>query len=626
MNNQIGIWLLILLSMHCGTTYAQINELNNKQVPQQILKLDGLVNKSRYNRPDSAIYYLHLMNRLALQVNDTNEIAYSYTFLGSLKKDIGQTDSAVFFFNKAIKEHEKMGFMRGIAGNYNNLGNVYRMQGNYAEAIGYYRLGKELFQQLDDELNVNNLVQNIAELYIQTKRYDDAEDELNAAQQYFDKAKNRTGQGFLLRSRSAIALQRGDTLLAVKHLNDAVSIFIQLKRDAEICRTKAELAELFLLQGNLDLAYKTAVEGLEMAQYLGLKKEKADFLLVLSTSCNGNCSNRLGWLSEAALLAEETGASNQLMKIYPLLANELSAQGAYKESANFLQKALIIKDSVFNVESQKTYVEMQVRFRVSEKEKQILEKERITERAEAETKQARSRSVLFVAVAIFSVVFLLMFIWRYRQKKMLSLRLSIALSERELLLKEIHHRVKNNLQIISSLLNIQKKSQHSSIDDIISQTQDRIQTMALVHENLYQTENFKDISATDYLQGLCAHFKSSYSLADRNIALIFESEPLSLTIDKLIPLGLILNEAFTNSIKYAFNTNGGSIRVALQKLENGQVKFEYSDNGRGLPPDFDSKQLKSIGMQLMHGLSKQLHAELSIIGDKGVKIWVTFTP
>jgi len=263
---------------------------------------------------------------------------------------------------------------------------------------------------------------------------------------------------------------------------------------------------------------------------------------------------------------------------------------------------------------------------VSEKEKQLLVNEREKERAEAEAEQARNRSVLLVAVALFSVVLLLMFVWRYRQKKRLSSRLAQALNDRELLLKEIHHRVKNNLQIISSLLNIQKNAQLTNIQDIIAQTQDRIQTMALVHENLYQTENFKDISATDYLKGLGAHFEASYALANKKITLEVKSETLSLTIDKLIPLGLIFNEAFTNSVKYAFDTGGGHIQVSLQQQPDGKITFTYSDNGKGLPENFKPQQLKSIGMQLMHGLSKQLHADFSITSDNGVRISVIFTP
>jgi len=193
------------------------------------------------------------------------------------------------------------------------------------------------------------------------------------------------------------------------------------------------------------------------------------------------------------------------------------------------------------------------------------------------------------------------------QKQLKSLR------EKETLLREIHHRVKNNLQIISSLMNLQL---HSIPDDrtiqIFKQCESRIKAMALIHEKLYQSEDIEKIDFKEYLKSFIFHIIHSHRLDHAKIKIKLQVEHIFLNIDIAIPCGLIFNELITNAIKHAFSPSAeGIIRILLQS-EAGDYIFVISDNGKGLPEDFHKKKESSLGLQLVEMLVKQLKGKMEL--------------
>ncbi|MBI9098067.1 MAG: DUF3369 domain-containing protein [Spirochaetaceae bacterium] len=200
-----------------------------------------------------------------------------------------------------------------------------------------------------------------------------------------------------------------------------------------------------------------------------------------------------------------------------------------------------------------------------------------------------------------------------------------SLDEKLILVKEIHHRVKNNLQIISSLLHMQS----SGIGDkkvlaLLKESEDRVQSMSLVHEKLYQSDLMATIDFTEYISSLAERLVSSYSVSD-TISLEVETVPLMLSINTAIPCGLIINEILTNSIKYAFpNLREGKIHITL-KVEGEQIFLKISDNGVGLPDDFNMDKVKSLGMKLIHVLIDQIDGKISIIRNKGTTYELSFS-
>ena len=203
-----------------------------------------------------------------------------------------------------------------------------------------------------------------------------------------------------------------------------------------------------------------------------------------------------------------------------------------------------------------------------------------------------------------------------------------SLNEKEVLLKEIHHRVKNNLQIISSLLYLQsKKFDNEEIQNIFKDSQTRVKSMSLVHEKLYQSKTLSHIDFKEYIQNLTSYIFNSYK-NNSHIRTIVDSEDVKLNIDTAVPCGLIINEVVSNSMKYAFPENykieKPRITVSLKKIEDLKYELSISDNGVGLPQDFEKRTTKSLGFQLINSLVGQIEGTLQIKNSVGTEYKIIF--
>ncbi|MFC4094330.1 sensor histidine kinase [Euzebyella saccharophila] len=197
----------------------------------------------------------------------------------------------------------------------------------------------------------------------------------------------------------------------------------------------------------------------------------------------------------------------------------------------------------------------------------------------------------------------------YRSKNEIENRIE----EKETLLKEVHHRVKNNLQTVSSLLNLQaRNSKNEKIKDLLKGSQNRVLSMAMIHEMLYLNQNISKIDFRSYVEQLTEYLLNSAISKNKKITLELNIPELQLGIDTAIPLGLLINETVTNSIKYGFTEeNDGIITIILEKLEKPNLyKLSISDNGIGFKEQIDLKEIKSLGLKLIHNLARQLHGSI----------------
>jgi two-component sensor histidine kinase len=192
-----------------------------------------------------------------------------------------------------------------------------------------------------------------------------------------------------------------------------------------------------------------------------------------------------------------------------------------------------------------------------------------------------------------------------------------SLREKEVLIREIHHRVKNNLQIITSMLGLQlAKEEGKETENILREARQRINSIALTHQMLYQNSNLSDIMLNEYIENLVRQIESSIPPKDIELITDLEVNERKMNIDNAVPLGLLINELLTNSFKHAFpNNEKGVIKVTLKETGTDCV-LGISDNGVGLPDDFNSGK-KSMGMDLIHILAEQLDAKLNIESKNG---------
>ncbi|GAB4024528.1 hypothetical protein GCM10028809_01880 [Spirosoma gilvum] len=203
---------------------------------------------------------------------------------------------------------------------------------------------------------------------------------------------------------------------------------------------------------------------------------------------------------------------------------------------------------------------------------------------------------------------------------------SALLLEKDVLMKEIHHRVKNNLQVISGLLELQSKSlTDETAREALQEGQSRVRSIALIHQNLYQLENLSTIDLNRFVNDLCNQVQSVFQ-KQKPVTITIRVPDLHLDIDSAVPLGLILNELLSNSYKYAFaEVAAGEIRLKIETMSEGNYALLYADNGPGLPAGFDVKSARTLGLQLVNDLSRQLGGSVHYVTQNGAVFTIQFT-
>jgi two-component sensor histidine kinase len=202
------------------------------------------------------------------------------------------------------------------------------------------------------------------------------------------------------------------------------------------------------------------------------------------------------------------------------------------------------------------------------------------------------------------------------------------LRHRETMLREIHHRVKNNMQVMSSLLSLQSRAaSNSETRRMLEDNQNRIQSMALLHEILYQTQDLALVDFSKYLMRMVDHLFRSYGVTSRQIRLHTELDPIALELDDALPFGLLISEVISNSLKHGFpDGREGEIRILLRHPPGATVSLALYDDGVGLPSDLDWTTSRTLGLRLVRALSQQLHATLDIHSQGGTEVRIAFAP
>jgi len=330
-----------------------------------------------------------------------------------------------------------------------------------------------------------------------------------------------------------------------------------------------------------------------------------------------------------------------------------SASAGYLKAIRHYQSFKKINDSVFKASKIKEVTELQVRYETEAKDRDLqvqyknilLQKKDIlllTKQNQLEhyqVERSQSRGNLITICAIVPILLLGVGYSRYRlkiksnlelqrQQQVISAKnteLEHLLNENQWLLREVHHRVKNNLQMVISLLNSQSAYLRDEVAlNAVIESKLRVQAMSLIHQKLYGCENVSTIFLPEYISDLIGYLKDSFKTA-RGVYIDLDIAPLSLDVSQAVPLGLILNEAITNSFKYAFpHRDVEVLKITLSQQLPFGVSLSISDNGKGLPETTDLSKVKSFGLKLIRGLTEDLGGTLSITGHPGTTLTINF--
>jgi len=352
-------------------------------------------------------------------------------------------------------------------------------------------------------------------------------------------------------------------------------------------------------------------------------------------------------------ISEQNKNLKAIAYVHRVLFRLDSVQSNFNSAVKHMQLEKKYTDSLFSIAKNEQLTELQIKYDTEKKDKDLLQKDKNLLLKEETNKTLKRKSelinaqyekekafrnfglVIFFLMLVISILFYTSYKAKKRSSEVLTVQkneidqqnslLQKLVKEKEWLLKEVHHRVKNNLQMVISLLTTQ--SYYLKDSNAISANKDnqnRIHSMSLIHKKLYQTENIVSINMNSYISELIEQFKSSYQTRER---IRFELEIANVELDSLqaIPLGLIINEVVTNAIKHAFpDERQGIIWVALTEISSGYLKLNIRDNGIGIATDNLGKNTEGFGTNLIRGLSGDLHGTLDIATEQGVDLNLIF--
>jgi len=503
------------------------------------------------------------------------------------RRDLGLSTSVTFYdiyanlgqYRKAMTDYiaeEKKGIdegdFYGKAMYNNNVGNYLRLDGSTPTAMKY-------FKKADAFLDV----------YLSDIINDKSEKELNDA--YYLR-------GVILGNKGKCHVQFREYVNAIPFLEESLEIFKEYnsgKFSSDFLENALELADCYLQLNNFEKAtdYLSVVVGPKKAE--------------------------------------------NVLKMNALYAVYYDKTGDYKTANSYLNRNIRIRDSLDKKSSkiknqQLTAVlsqDLENSRTVVKEQKVALEKSRndIIEKD-------KNISLVFISL-VFTLLGFAGLVYAYlksiKTQRLIAEQKHIienALVEKDSLLKEIHHRVKNNLQMVSSLLSLQTKNTKSKAAiEALEEGKSRVKAMALIHQKLYQNDDLSVIEMQSYIESLINSVQSVYKKGGHNINITVDAEGVELDIDRAIPFGLILNELVSNSFKYAFpnEDSNGKIYIHIRKTPEQEGFFEYTDNGVGLPEDSEERANSSMGIRLMNRLANQLQTSLNTdrTGD-GVRFWFNF--
>jgi len=342
-------------------------------------------------------------------------------------------------------------------------------------------------------------------------------------------------------------------------------------------------------------------------------------------------------LQKDELPANQFSTANLMRKIWFLKFKTDSASGNYPDAIRSYEKYTALNDSIFNAVKSQQLQQLQVQYETQKEREAIVTKDQqiraLTQNdllRQSNLQQATLIQRITLAGVIVLLISGLLLYRQYRQKQQASLviaennnALKRLVNEKEFLLKEVHHRVKNNLHTIISLLESQAAYLDNDALKAIENSQHRVYAMSLIHQRLYQTDSNRDIEMAAFFVELIEYLKRSFDVSHK-IRFALEIDPIRLDVSKAVPVALILNEAVTNAIKYAFPGNREGVISVVMHDTGGRVSLVIADDGVGMKNDPNEPGADSLGLGLMKGLTDQMRGTIEFQRENGTRIIITF--
>ena len=549
------------------TDTVRINSLNKRS--ENLSKVDV----------DSSSYLAQEALNLAQQANFKRGIAAATKNIAICNYVNGKSDIAIKQFIEAIKLFEDLKDVSELAHCYSQMGIAYYLQYQYDNALKYYDKSIELYKKTTNKKDLAGVYINQGISYTYVKKMDLAEINYNEALKIYQEINYEPGFAPAYNSLAKI-------YYAKKEYAKAISYY--------------KLAEQYSLKSNNKYHLITNYNSLAMCY-----KELKEYEIAKTYS------------EKSIIISKEVGSVERELFCHETMADILFSMGDYKSAYASFQNYASLKDTLFNQDKNDAIAEMQAKFDVEKNQQKVKEIElQKTIDDETNTKQ-RLLFIVVIVVILISLVFTIL-LYKNKQKvnsllEQKNTAIQANLEQKEVMMSEIHHRVKNNLQMVSSILDLQARdlTDEKSMR-VIEDSLSRINAISLIHQRLYQSDNIRGIKINTYLQELAFDILKNFSssVTTTPIQLTCKVDDLNMDLESAIPIGLITAELITNACKYAFTSiEKPEITISLNKQQEALVLI-VTDNGVGKEASINASGT-SFGTKLIKSLSRKLRADIT---------------
>lgn len=582
-------WCLVPCLLVVFSATAQVDSLRRalERLPEDTTRLPvlkELVRNLVFVQPDSALPYAVTYHHLAKSTHDPVRIGEGANFAGMCLQTTNEHEKALAWYQEALRWFEQGDDPWYVAITYNNIGAALEHQDHKVDSRRWYRESLERFRSIGDSVWIANVSSNLANLYYHDGRFD------SAAYFYAEANSLLTALG-QLEFAAGVRMNLANTWMQQDRNDDALVLYLEALEDLPLGSDESTRANVLV----------------NLAECLG-RLHRIDTAVTIARS--------------GLRLASEVGSKEVLMNGHRILSGLFEEQRSPDSALVHYRYYVAWKDSIFSEERSAQVAELNERFD-SERKDAELAQNKVTLAQNAFEKRALTAGALLLLLAG-------VFAFRaYRVRKRSSEQLAEknrmieqALKEKELLLREIHHRVKNNLQVVSSLLSIQSRGiTDRKAREAVRESRDRVKSMALIHQDLYKEDDLTGIALGPYVEKLARSLVASHQVSPEQITLKVDVDPLVLDVDSAIPLGLILNELLTNALKYAFpEGRHGEIHVTIRE-QDSKLQVEVRDNGIGYDPNAQrGEESSGFGLEMIRTFAKKLQAEWDLRNEGGTVI------
>ena len=523
-----------------------------------------------------------------VEVKNDIRKSYALTLLAKVSRESGDLSRAIELSIQGLNVSEKNQEIDGQGYYVTELGNLYTELQQFDQAKEYFEKAYEISRQINFPIAEAVSLRNLAENALETNNTAIAIEYLQKAIIIDSTNSYNIGLSRSLRNMGHAYENQGAQEKAKEYYLQSYALVKGTDNKVDLCDLHQALAKIYLEENQLNLAdYHTQSAGALVEKIKSLKSRAEQALLEsISAEKKGDIKGALKW-------------NKEYNSIYKNLIND-------------------------KISHQITG--LNIKYESDKKAREIELLNTQNELSEIRLEASNRRNIgLGIGLSLLGVLSFLLFNQSKKIKNQNHL-IQIALNEKDTLLREIHHRVKNNLQFISSLLNLQSKHiEDKKALSALQEGQNRVKSMALIHQNLYQEDNLTGVEVKAYFEKLTSSIFDSYNISKEHVGLTMDIDAINLDVDTVIPIGLIVNELVSNSLKHAFtHQEKGLISVRL-KESNNKLIIEISDNGKGI--DMNNKEIlnSSFGYKLIKAFESQLDAELVISGDSGTKVTMHIT-